>query len=204
MNKIRLVQAIIKENQEFNKICFYYNGHYYDLVTLNRYEVFNGKSRVVAATILNENLLDDNIKASLERRKNDLLRRLSSKHNLEYVTALEDDVFADDEVMSMVLYKVSKIVMEDGKYRLNNLENLKLGIMINDLVYDVNTGNLVKTLDNDLNINDEFLRYVKVIPKELLNINEYMSLILLGNEIINGKCKSKVIVMDKMRGYSNN
>lgn len=77
--------------------------------------------------------------------------------------------------------------------------------MINDEVYDVKEKRRVKVLtDDNIKLNDFCLRYVKIVPEEVLEIEDYMSLMLVGNEIIGMGNKPKVVVVGKTMEYSNN
>lgn len=207
MEKIRLVYCTIKELQEiFTKICLSYKGHYYDMVTLNRYENFDGENGVIKTVVLNEKMLDVNVVRALEKRKNDLLNRLDSNENLEYLAALDTSGFVNADSMAIVMYRGAKIVLNaDGKFCLEEDAEDRLGLMINDEVYDVKEKRRVKVLtDDNIKLNDFCLRYVKIVPEEVLEIEDYMSLMLVGNEIIGMGNKPKVVVVGKTMEYSNN
>ncbi len=207
MEKIRLVYCTIKELQEiFTKICLSYKEYYYDMVTLNRYENFDGENGVIKTVVLNEKMLDVNVVRALEKRKNDLLNRLDSNGNLEYLAALDTSGFINADSMAIVMYRGAKIVLNaDGKFCLEEDAEARLGLMINDEVYDVKEKRRVKVLtDDNIKLNDFCLRYVKIVPEEVLEIEDYMSLMLVGNEIIGRGNKPKVVVVGKTMEYSNN
>lgn len=207
MEKIRLVYCAIKELHEiFTKICLSYKGHYYDMVTLNRYENFDGENGVIKAVILNEDMLDINVRQALEKRKNDLLNRLADNGNLEYLVNSDTSGFVNADSMAVVMYRGAKIVLNDeGKFCLKDEDEPRLGLMINDEVYDVKKRRRVKTLtDDNLKLNDFCLRHVKIVPEEVLEPEDYISLMLVGNEIVGMGNKPKVVVAGKTMEYSNN
>ena len=208
MNKIYLADCIYKENnQDYHKICFYYKGKYYDLITLNNYEPYNGKFGIVSATILNEKLLNEQVAFSLERRKNDLLGRLKIQANLEYLSTSETTMFSNEHFVDIVLYKVAQIIYGDDKhYYLEDIDDYKLGIMVDDDIFDVQSRNRVKKLNEELILGENYLKCVKAVTEGVLDVNEYLTLAFIANEIIQGKkvSKGKIIVMGKVRGNSNN
>lgn len=176
------------------------------MVTLNRYENFDGENGVIKTVVLNEKMLDVNVVRALEKRKNDLLNRLDSNENLEYLAALDTSGFVNADSMAIVMYRGAKIVLNaDGKFCLEEDAEDRLGLMINDEVYDVKEKRRVKVLTGDnIKLNDFCLRYVKIVPEEVLEIEDYMSLMLVGNEIIGMGNKPKVVVVGKTMEYSNN
>lgn len=200
MDQIKLCRCFLQTNmpvedeKNITKYCLAYKGYFYDLQTLHQYEPYDeGKKEndymVMLAQMLNENYLAEDVRDVLQRRKQDLLNRENKKYTCE------EDVFKNEDKAFPVIYYLNKIT---ESFELELIEEPKVGIMMGDNVYDLQTRELISPLgDDNIDINGEYLAYVKKVPDALLNDEEKLQIALIVSELMleNKKRSSKIIVL---------
>ncbi len=196
MKNIMLVRCCIHEmGKVFVKYCFLHDGVYYDLQNLNVFDVFDGENGIIQSEVLNENDLKEESREVLNRRKEDLVNRLKTSKcdeiNLENLKKI-----LNDNNMSFVLYKCSKILLDDlANVYFEELDDMALGIMFNNDVYDIKTQKRVQNIHDDLVFGDVCLTYIKPVPPSIFQAEDYAGLVMIANEIVSSKDKPKIIFL---------
>lgn len=205
MNEVLTVRCKIKEMGKINyKFCLLYKNKYYDLKTLNTYDVFNGENGILLSEILNENLLSERSKKILNEHKNDLFNLI--KRNI-YLDNSEIDLNngLNCESISFVLYNLGEIALDkNAEIYIENMNNTYLGMKIGNDIYDIKTKKKVKTVADDLTFGDVGVSSFIPISENLLSEEAYTFLLSESISMLEIKDKPKIFIFGKLDSISMN
>lgn len=205
MNEVLTVRCKIKEMGKISyKFCLLYKNKYYDLKTLNTYDVFNGENGILLSEILNENLLSERSKKILNEHKNDLFNLI--KRNI-YLDNSEIDLNngLNCESISFVLYNLGEIALDkNAEIYIENMNNTYLGMKIGNDIYDIKTKKKVKTVADDLTFGDVGVSSFIPISENLLSEEAYTFLLSESISMLEIKDKPKIFIFGKLDSISMN
>ena len=182
--------------------CLCADGVFYNLIDFKRYKLFQdhhclGEEYIIQVSRQDESKLDAKpmVKKALQQKKMELFNHIEeTKNNIKN----PDDLFAVLPHADIVGYEKGDIVFLENNIGIISKNKFGIALLYGKKYYDLNTGQEILTVGDDVYPGDEIGYNFKGITPEILDKEEYKKLILLASQLaikLTKNAKSKVLVL---------